>query len=203
MRTTTKAKAPAGTGASHRKYFDQDHSSRDHRRTQRSLRELVEAAVVARREVGPEDRAAIADAATAFAELVVARAGKLVGRRERRGAGWRQACVVAAATAVYLEVARRGMAERYPPLSTSTTAPQDQAHSLVHYFLAEFADATADLSACAAAVAVVLAATLAPAPTCRRAARRRRRRRAAATCRAARAARKGGGCHGRPHTSMG
>jgi len=196
----TKAKAPAGTGAT-QEYFDRHHHSRNPRDPQQSLRELVDAAAT-RRQVRPEDREAIVEAATPFATAVLVRAEGMVGRRERRGAAWRQARIAAARVAVDFEITRRGLDEP-APLSASTTAVENQAHALVRFFLANLVtDDPADLDAVAAALAVILVSLTYTTPvTCRGSTRRRRRRRrGAATCSRARAARKGAGCHARPHT---
>jgi len=198
-----KAKAPAGAGATQptTRYFDRHHHSRNPRDPQQSLRELVDAAAT-RRQVRPEDREAIVEDATPFATAVLVRAEGMVGRRERRGAAWRQARIAAARVAVDFELTRRGLAEP-TPLSASPTAVENQAHALVRFFLGELApDDPADLDAVAAALAVILVVSLTfTAPTtCRGSTRRRRRRRrGAATCSRARAARKGAGCHARPH----
>jgi len=196
------AKAPAGTGATqHSKDFDRHHHTRNRRGAQHTIAVLVEAAAADRRQVRSEDRESIVENATAFAEAVLARAERMVPRRVRRGVAWRQACALAAQVAVDFELTRRGLGEP-TPLSASSTAIENQAHSLVRFFLGELApDAPADLNAVAAAVAVVLVSlTFTTAPvTCRGSTRRRRRRRAAATCSRARAARKGAGRDARPH----
>jgi len=198
------AKAPGRTGApQHSKDFDRDHCSRRERETQHPLHEMVDAAA-ARRRVRSEDREAIVEDATPFATAVLARAERMVPRRVRRGAAWRQARIAAVGVAVDFELTRRGLGEP-TPLSASTIAVENQAHALVRFFFANLdLDDPDDLVEKLAAVLVVLVSlTYTPTTpaTCRGSTRRRRRRRrAAAACSRARAARKGAGCHARPRT---
>jgi len=198
----TKAKAPGRTGAPHSKDFNRHQCSRRERGAQHPLRDLVEAAATARRSVPPEDRESIVENATAFAEAVEVRAERMVPRRVRRGAAWRQARIVAARVAVDFELTRRGMAEP-TPLSASPTAVENQAHSLVRFFLdnLDLDDLDTLVVQLAAVLVVLVSLTYSTTPaTCRGSARRRRRRRAAAMCSRARAARKGAGSHARPRT---
>jgi len=198
----TKAKAPGRTGAPHSKDFNRHQCSRRERGAQHPLRDLVEAAATARRSVPPEDRMSIVENATPFATAVLVRAEGMVGRRVRRGAAWRQARIVAARVAVDFELTRRGMAEP-TPLSASPTAVENQAHSLVRFFLdnLDLDDLDTLVVQLAAVLVVLVSLTYSTTPaTCRGSARRRRRRRAAAMCSRARAARKGAGSHARPRT---
>jgi hypothetical protein len=195
------AKAPARAGATQTRYFDHRHHSRSPKGAQRTIAVLAEAAV-ARRFVAPEDRAAVAENATAFAEAVEVRAESMVPRRVRRSPRWAQARALAAALAVDLEIARGQNLEQYPdPLASYPVAVENQSRDLVRHLLDNLdLDDLDTLVVQLAAVLVVLVVSLTyttPA-TCRGSARRRRRRRAAATCSRARAARKGAGCHGRP-----
>jgi len=204
---TRQAKAPVPAGASQtaNRYFDCHHHTRNRRGAQRTIAVLAEAAV-ARRSVAPEDRAAVAENATAFAEAVLARAERMVPRRVRRGAQWAQARALATALAVDLELAHQRNLQQYPdPLTSYPVAIENQSRDLVRYCLANLdLDDLDTLVVQLAAVLVILVVSLTftttPA-TCRGSTRRRRRRRrAAATCSRARSQRKGAGCHGRPRT---
>jgi len=204
MRATRQAKAPARAGATQTsRYFDHRHHSRSPKGAQHTIAVLVEAAV-ARRFVAPEDRAAVVENATAFAEAVLARAERMVPRRVRRGAAWRQARIVAVGVAVDFELTRRGLGEP-APLSTSPTAPRYVAGSVVQFFFdnLNLDDLDTLVEKLAAVLVVLVSLTYTPTTpaTCRGSTRRRRRRRrAAAACSRARAARKGAGCHARPRT---
>jgi len=194
------AKAPAGAGATqHSKYFDRHHHTRNRRGAQHTIAVLT-AQAIGRRSVAPEDRAAVAENATAFAEAVLARAEGMVPRRVRRSPQWAQARALAAALAVDLELAHQRNLQQYPgPLTDYPVAIENQSRDLVRHLLANLdLDDLDDLAEKLAAVLVVLVSltfTITPATNCRGSARRRRRRRAAATCSRARAARKGAGCH--------
>jgi len=196
------AKAPAGAGATqHSKYFDRHHHTRNRRGAQHTIAVLT-AQAIGRRSVAPEDRAAVAENATAFAEAVEVRAERMVPRRVRRCAQWAQARALAAALAVDLEIARGQNLEQYPaPLASYPVAVENQSRDLVRHLLdnLDLDDLDTLVVQLAAVLVVLVSLTYATTPaTCRGSTRRRRRRRrAAATCSRARAARKGAGCHAR------
>jgi len=199
----TKAKAPAGTGASQptTRYFDHHHHSRPERRRQHSR--TLDDFVVDEAEMspfGPADLLAAGAGAVDLTDRVIERVGRAVGRRVRRSPQWEHA----------RQLALRLVVTLWRASPSSTAGPEDEdttariaSQALARRLLAEVEAAGAEVVAVLAAVvlAVVLASTPAPTPaTCRGSARRRRRRRAAAACVRARAARKGAGCHARPRS---